>query len=191
MPESAVISLRSERLLEWTDLQQLYDEHGPAVRALAERLLGSDENADDLVHDVFVIACQKCGVLRRKVARSFLFGTAVKLAARQRRRERVRRFFGLRSASDAAADCRTPERDAELREAQRVAYAILDRMPAKHRTVFILHELQGLTGEEIAKVLRCRPNTAWTWLTRGRREFMEGLAKLRRQTAREDPEGSP
>ena len=39
-------------------LGELYDRHADAVATLARRVLGAGPEVDDLVHDVFVEACE-------------------------------------------------------------------------------------------------------------------------------------
>jgi DNA-directed RNA polymerase specialized sigma24 family protein len=48
---------------------------------------------------------------------------------------------------------------------------VLARMAAKKREVFVLYELEGLSGEEIAERIGCGTATVWTRLHYARQEF--------------------
>lgn len=71
----------------------------------------------------------------------------------------------------------------EARERTLLLYQLLDQMPESQRTTFILFELEGLSGEEVAKVTGTNVGTVWVRLSRARRAFVE------RMLARETKEG--
>ena len=52
-------------------------------------------------------------------------------------------------------------------------------MPEAQREVFILHEIEQMTGREIAESVGANENTVHTRLRAARRIFEEGLARLR------------
>jgi RNA polymerase sigma-70 factor, ECF subfamily len=58
-------------------------------------------------------------------------------------------------------------------------YAVLDRMGERHRTVFILFEIEEFSGQEIADLKGVKVGTVWVWLHRARAEFAQRLAELR------------
>ena len=67
----------------------------------------------------------------------------------------------------------------EVRQAHRIAYEILDKMATKKREVFILSELEGLSGNEIAAITDTKIETVASRLHYARREFAERLGKKR------------
>lgn len=165
---------------EALDLGAFYLEQVPRIRQLLVRLGGPRMDSEDLTHEVFVIASERLPTLRqRAAAQAWLTGIAVKVAAGARRRARLRRFVGLDETEDLA-DWRTPAEEFENGEASRRVYSLLEGMKEKKRTVFILFELQGFTGEEIAAAVGCPLKTVWTRLFHARREFAAKLAELER-----------
>ncbi len=160
---------------EALDLGQLYREQVPRVRRLLVRLGGPRLDSEDLTHEVFVIAWERLPTLRNRAAANAWL--TVKVAAAARRRARMRRLLGL-IPSDPLADARTPATEFESGEASRVVYSLLEGMKEKKRTVFILFELQGLSGEEIAAAVGCPLKTVWTRLFHARREFLASLSRL-------------
>ena len=115
-------------------------------------------------------------LVQAKEPRAWLYGVSVRVAQAARRRARVRRWFGMEHAEDAT-DGRTPEHDADRRDARRTVYAALERLSDKKRTVFILFELEGLRGEEIALALGIPLRTVWTRLHHARHEFEAALKR--------------
>lgn len=157
------------------ELRALYEVEEPFVRRVVVRLAGPDADVEDLVHDVFEVALRRIDSFEgRSAPRTWLYGIAVRVVARWRRRQRLRRFFALDDALEPA-DATTPADLFELREKAELVYRILDGMADKKRTVFILHEIEGLSGEAIAEVLGCPLKTVWTRLFHARRAFSRGL----------------
>ena len=163
------------------DLERLYEDNAEMVRRAVLRLHGPGADVDDLVHDVFLVALRRGGSFEgRSSASTWLYGIAIKVVATARRRERVRRMLSFSFAlegDDAAEPVEnlTPARLFEHREASRAVYRILDRIVEKKRAVFVLYELEGLSGEEIAEAVGCPLKTVWTRLHHARKEFTQHL----------------
>ncbi len=158
--------------LAW--LRQLYEAHAAHVRSAVVRLRGPGVDAEDLVQEVFLVAHRRWrGVVDQSTPRAWLYGVAVKVAAGARRRARLRRTFGL---AREPVDHRTPAAAFERTEAASQLYRMLDRLPEKQRTVFVLFELEGCSGEEIAAVVGCPPKTVWTRLFHARKALARQAA---------------
>jgi RNA polymerase sigma-70 factor (ECF subfamily) len=63
----------------------------------------------------------------------------------------------------------TPLAAFEQTEATRRLYALLDKLPEKQRAVFVLFELEGSSGEQIAEAVGCPVPTVWTRLFHARK----------------------
>jgi RNA polymerase sigma-70 factor (ECF subfamily) len=158
------------------DLRRLYLAEGAGLRQALGRL-APDLDADDLLHELFLIALGKREELATAVSpRAWLYGVAVKLAATRRRTARLRRFFGLAHAQDIpAVDAST--RTVEQRDAQRRVSRALESLSAAKRDVFVLFELQGLPGEDIAAALGIPLKTVWTRLFHARKEVTAAIER--------------
>jgi RNA polymerase sigma-70 factor (ECF subfamily) len=160
------------------DARALYDAEAEFVQRAVARLAGPDSDLQDLVHEVFVIAIRRLSSFEgRSTIRTWLYGIAVRVVAEWRRRRKLRQFLGL-SAAPEPVDRTTPADVFEFRERALLVYRILDRMSEKKRAVFILHEMEGLSGEEIAASVGCPVKTVWTRLFHARQDFARALAKL-------------
>jgi RNA polymerase sigma-70 factor (ECF subfamily) len=164
---------------------ELYQREATAIRTVLGRLKGPGTDVDDLLQEVFVVALRKSRALgQARSPRAWLFGVAVKIAATHRRRARLRRLFSLDSADEPHARG-GPAESLEQAEARRTLLAVLDRLSEKKRSVFVLFELEGLSGEEIAQAVGCPPQTVWTRLHHARLEFIDHLKRLALQEQRE------
>jgi len=150
-----------ERLLRAADgddeaMRQLYREHVDAVFRTACRVLGaSDAEVDDVVQHTFLAALE--GAPRfdgRSKLSTWLIGIATRRAldhARARHRRgrwaQLREWVGL----DAVAPAAPPRPDARL-EGLTVAERALAELTPDQRAVFVLHEVEGHTLQEIASM---------------------------------------
>ncbi len=159
------------------DVQRLYVETGGQVRSALRRLTDG-RDVEDLLQEVFVVALGRRRELERaQSARAWLLGVAVKVAAGHRRKARFRGWLGLDRAPEPASQV-TPERTAEQHEAERWVHQGLLALSPRKREVFVLFELEGLTGQEIAAAVGCPVKTVWTRLFHARRDFAAALREL-------------
>ena len=162
------------------DLDALYRQHARTVARWARRLGGPDVDAEDITHEVFLVARRR---LRRFEARpagaqitTWLFRTTEKIARSARRRQRFRRLFMGRQPELTPfhpAAIVTPLERLEQDELCRRVYAVLDRMPERQRRVLILFELEGMSTQQMADLLQTRVGTVKVWLFRARARFAE------------------
>ena len=157
----------------------IYDEHHQTVRAFSRRLVGDEQAAEDLVHDVFVSLPD---TLRRYAGRSslrtFLIGVAVNHArhhvrAASRRRAAVRRL----SLVSTAAPPEDPEVAATRRELAEALTRALDALPLRQRVVFVLCEVEERTSAEVARIIDAPEGTVRSRLHHAKRKLRAALAR--------------
>jgi RNA polymerase sigma-70 factor (ECF subfamily) len=144
----------------------LHRDFQPQAARFLRRLGVPAGEADDLCQEVFIQVFRYLPRFEgRADFRTWLFKLCISQANRRRR---ARRWFGLRRPEEppavAAAEWSTEQM---ARRAQQA----LDRMKPLHRQAFVLFELEGLSGEEIGRILRCRVSTVWRRLSYARKEF--------------------
>jgi RNA polymerase sigma-70 factor, ECF subfamily len=175
---AAELVLMRERREQLGDFQRFYCEHVDFVRRVLARLLGPGHDLSDAVQEVFIVALRKRHAYAgRALPSTWLHAIAQRIALATRRRARLRAFLGLEAAQHVAGGT-TPQQHFESREASEQLYALLDRLSEKKRSVWILHELEELSGEQIAAIVRCPVKTVWTRLFHARRELY-ALARQR------------
>ena len=150
-------------------LAELYHEHGRALFRLAYRLVGSKEDAEDVVHDVFVglpealKGYEERGRLESWLKRITARVALMKLRGRRRRGE-------VRLAHDVAASSAPPGADAIALE------SALAALPDKLRHVLVLKEVEGYSHAEIGTMLGISAVTS-------RVRLLRAMSRLRRMLA--------
>jgi len=118
---------------------RLYDRFAPMVHGLLLARVGGQE-AEDLLHEVFLAALDRLGTLRDDRA----FGGWLAAIARNRAADHHRR-----GPREAAIPDETPAPDRETLEAEAVL-ATIRTLPEAYRETLVLRLVEGLTGPEIA-----------------------------------------
>jgi RNA polymerase sigma-70 factor (ECF subfamily) len=156
----------------------LYRAHAADVLRWAARLGGPRVDAEDVAQDVFLRARRRLHRWRDEggSVRTWLYRTTVHVVQERRRRERLRRLFLRDRAAEAVPQAApTPLESLERQRATALVYRALERLPEAQRTAFILFELEGQTGEQIAEVLGAKLTTVWVWLHRARAGFARAV----------------
>jgi len=161
------------------DLDAIYKEHAARVAGWAARLGGPSLEAEDIVHEVFLVVYKQLPGFRgdAKIT-TWLYRITANVVRDRRRRERryfLRRFLGGRQQHPGPVA--TPIEVMERQHSTRIVYQGLDQLKENYRTVLILFELEGLAGEEIAELLGVNLKTIWVWSHRARAELRKWLLK--------------
>lgn len=151
----------------------LYRAHAAAIFALCRRMVRDETEARELVQDVFVRAWERLASFRGDSAfATWLHRLAVNLVVERLRvaRRDLSRF------GDADTDATPALRsDADAIDARLDLDAALAGLAAGARTVFVLHDLEGYSHEEIAQMTGIAAGTARAQLWRARRHLMTRL----------------
>jgi RNA polymerase sigma-70 factor (ECF subfamily) len=182
-------------LLTTPDFDRVYVEHFHHVSRWARALGGLSADVDDLTQDVFLVVRRKLSGFQGPSMAAWLYGITRKTVSDYRRRAWMRRLLSgthrsldAASASGAAAED-VPAVDAfERWEAKRILRRVLDKMSQVRRTAFILFEIEGYSGEEIAELEQVPLATVYTRLHHARKDFLRFTAEI---TGDEPEEPSP
>jgi RNA polymerase sigma-70 factor (ECF subfamily) len=142
------------------------------------RRLGVPEHAvDDAVHDVFVVAARRLHEFEGRAAlTSWLFAVAVRIAAHHRRA--IARHERRRSALAQTVQSSGPPKDAfARRDAAQTLHDLLEALDDEHRHVFILMELEQMTGREVADMLGLKVATVHSRLRSARDQLRRAAAR--------------
>jgi len=129
---------------------------------------------------VFMIATQKLDAIAPGSERSFLYGTAVRVAANARRAVSRRSEEPIAEVEHIAAGLH-PEQRRTLDEAWALLDDLLERLPDELRRVLVLAEIEQLEVTEIAALEDVPVGTAASRLRRARENFRD---QLKRASAR-------
>jgi RNA polymerase sigma-70 factor (ECF subfamily) len=155
-------------------LERLYREHSDRIYGLCLRMSGDRVRATELAQDVFVRAWEQLDRLQRGSdvgAWLWRLATNVVLNALRSEKRRVARVAPM-------AEPGLLER-AELGTPLPVRRLSLDaaiaRLPERAREVFVLHDVEGFAGPEIAQMLGVAEGTVRAHLHRARSLLRETL----------------
>lgn len=177
----------------------LFRAHRSDVARLVQRMLGPVSDVEDLVQEVFLQVYRSIAAFRGSARFStWLHRVAVNVVLMHRRAQRARPTFASEAEARPAVDSKLLPDEALVRSARiRAFYRLLDRLSEKKRTVYVLHELEGLPPVEIAALVGAPVLTVRTRLFYARRELLEltddepELASLPRDLKGRDPRGEP
>jgi len=145
-------------------LAALYERHAPDAIRLAFLLTGDRMLAQDLVQDAFARLIGRLAHLRtREGFDAYLRRTIVNLSRDYFRRRKVERTYLARQAS-LRAPSTTMEPDVAGHAAMRAA---LMALPARQRAAIVLRFYEDMTDRQVSEVLRCRPATVRSLISRG------------------------
>lgn len=156
-------------------MSELYERYADGIYAVAYRLTGAEEDAADVLQDVFVGLPE---ALRSYRGEGSLKGWLEKIAARAsllRKRQEKRRGEVYGQAANQRTGADRPDRVVD-RIAVRDA---LDALPDEQRQVFVLKEIEGYTHREISAMLGITAGHSATILYRARHALRESLGDAR------------
>ena len=157
---------------EVTAQRMLYDQHVDRVYRPAYRLAGRTSSRAISAGDVHRRSSGS-RTSRRVVVRDLIHTIAMSVSLNGLRK--VKKFRTRESPLDDALTVGTVTRRAEPDLKERLRQAI-DNLPEGYRTVFVMHDVEGYTHEEIAAALGVQPGTSKAQLFRARAKLREALA---------------
>jgi RNA polymerase sigma-70 factor (ECF subfamily) len=124
--------------------ERLYREQGNRMKSIAANLLGNRSDAEDAVHDAFIKVFRASAQFDGRCPVEHWAIRILVNTCHDRLRQR-------RPTTDAVLDFQTaPREDYATRAALKQAIALL---PERHRTIFLLYDVEGLRHSEISSIL--------------------------------------
>jgi RNA polymerase sigma-70 factor (ECF subfamily) len=152
----------------------LYDLHVDRVYRLAFRLAGDDDLARDFTQDAFIRAFDKLGEFRGEASlATWLHSITVSVSLNGLRKVKRLHSREVEMDEELAGQPRSWGAEPDLKVRLRRA---IDALPEGYRTVFVMHDVEGYTHEEIARALGVQPGTSKAQLFRARAKLREALA---------------
>jgi len=156
-------------------LAEIYRSYSGYVAAIAFRLLGRDDEIDDVVQEVFLAATTGLARLREEGAvKGWLATVTVRSSMRRLRWRRLRGFLGLESVTEN--DIATRSADPADRVMLARIYAVLDELPSRERVAWVLHHVEGETLPAAAKLCCCSLATVKRRIAAAQKRVEEQLA---------------
>lgn len=170
------------------DFREVYEARFHDVLRWARAMGGREEDLDDLAQEIFIIVRRKLSSFDGQNLNGWLYRITQRTVRDYRRAAWFRNLLARKKVHDhegvllkLVEPRRGPAEEQELREAQRSLRLILGRMREKHRAAFVLFEIEGYTGEEIAALQDTPVATVFTRLYHARREFAAIVKQLNKE----------
>jgi RNA polymerase sigma factor (sigma-70 family) len=158
---------------EW--LAERFEVHRTRLRAVAYRMLGSAGEADDAVQECWLrVSHADSGLIEN--LEGWLTTVLARICLNMLRSRKARREESLEenAAHPVVSDRKrsNPEDEALLAESVGVALlVILERLTPPERVAFVLHDVFGMSFEEIAPVVERSPTASRQLASRARRRI--------------------
>jgi RNA polymerase sigma-70 factor (ECF subfamily) len=168
-------------------LQQFVEEHQSMIYNVCFRLLGNQQDAEDIAQDVFVKAYEKYGLFKGESRVStWLYRIAVNLSLNLlKRRKRVRWMTLDFEKEDTEAlpiheprSVEQPDLELEQSELGLTLQEAIQSLPEKQKTAFILHKLEGLSHQQISEILDISISSVEARIHRAKQSLRKKLVHL-------------
>jgi RNA polymerase sigma-70 factor (ECF subfamily) len=191
-PETAETELvRRAKAGELDAFEALTTRHEQRVFSLAMRILGQQQDAEDVTQQTFLAALENLGGFRGEASFStWLLRIATHAALKIIRKRKGLDVISLEEATEPADNSNTiphpeyiadwrqsPERLVQTREIRHLLDEALAGLEDKHRLVFLLRDVEGLSIRETAEALGLSEANTKVRLLRARLQLREQLTK--------------
>jgi RNA polymerase sigma-70 factor, ECF subfamily len=155
--------------------RELFARHKGDVTRLVQRMLGHRPDVEDVVQEVFLQVYRSLRDFRGDAKFStWLHRVTVNVVLMARRSAKSRPQYADEAPDDSLrADEPWPDEDAARNARMRAFQRCIDRLTEKKRTVFVLHELEGVQAAEIGEIVGAPVLTVRTRLFYARKELCE------------------
>jgi RNA polymerase sigma-70 factor (ECF subfamily) len=151
-------------------LARLFDDHADRLYRLARRLTASREDARDLLQETFLRAARSLAAVPdgQRAEEAWLVRVLVNAQRDAWRRQRVRKETPL---IERACDTNVEH----ALHAKRVVWRALGLLQPRRRAVIVMHDLEGSSVDDIARLLGIARVTVRWHLSVGRRALRQLL----------------
>jgi RNA polymerase sigma-70 factor (ECF subfamily) len=166
---------------EFRAFEELVRRYRNDVFALAYHFLRNREEAWDTSQEVFIKAHRS---LKRFRGDASFKTWLMRITANQCKDYLKKRKLSTVSYNDAleaentASPVLGPAHSAEANELGEAIMKSLDNLSFKHRTAFVLREFEGLTYEDMARVMECNVGTVMSRLHHARKKLQSSLQRM-------------
>lgn len=159
-----------------------FDEVSRWVRALGAR----PSECDDLVQDVFLVVHRRLESFDGQNVAGWLYQIARHKVRDHRRLQWIKHLFGRSSVPLTDAMFQTeqgPLQELETKRKRELLEQLLDTLSTDQRSAFVLFEIEGKSGEEIATLSGVSVNAVWARIHKARRKLQEQAERCEKRRA--------
>jgi RNA polymerase sigma-70 factor, ECF subfamily len=161
-PSDAALVVAARAGEDWAR-EALFRRYSRMVFGLCYRLVGRDEEIDDLVQDCFLQALSHLGRLSEPQAfGAWLTAVVVRTTHKALRRRTLATRLGLRSRRDPIdVECLVAKgAPADVVTELHAVYRLVDKLPTRVRVALVLRRVEGMSQDEVAQAMGVSVSTA-------------------------------
>lgn len=166
--------------------KQLFENHQSDVLNLCLKLVGNRSEAEDVCQEVFLKVFQSIDSFEHKAKIStWIYRIAVNLCLNFNRKKKQMRFLRLDDKeTEAYTDIydllmnppgEQPDFSLEQKEKEKIVWDAVNALPESHRVVLVLQRYEGLSCEEIARVLESSVSSIQSKIYRAKENLSKKL----------------
>lgn len=169
--------------------EQLIESYQKKIFNIALRMLGNYDDAGDLTQEVLIRIYRSIKSFKEQSSFStWIYRITTNVCLDELRKRKNRKVISLDEEiklddgdmkRQIESDEPTPEETAEAEDLRKIVNDAIERLNEEHRIVIVLRDIQGLSYEEIAEVLKCPEGTVKSRINRARQALKNILASKR------------
>jgi RNA polymerase sigma-70 factor (ECF subfamily) len=172
--------------------RQLFEQHAARVYNVALKILGNEQDAEEVTQDVFVTLWKKAKSIRGESKLStWLHRVAVNMAINARKKggmlSTLKQILSLEDSPEleiSAAESTRPDRQVEMKSARMELAELMSRLPTSQRQAYLLHKLEGLSYKEIAEQMNTTVSAVESLMHRAKTKLQKVMIQQHRKGAR-------
>jgi len=156
--------------------EKTIEDLGPLLRSYLVRMAGDPVLADDLFQETSIKIAQGLpGFEGRSTVKTWAFKIAYRVCIDYfRKNSNKQTVLEFVEEEHATSDLEHDEA-LVIDEMNSCIREVIDSLPPDYRTALVLHDLEGLTGEEVARISECSLPTAKIRIHRARKRLRAAL----------------
>lgn len=176
---SAVDGPAPAQVVEVPPFPEVFRTYSSFVWRVLLRLGVAEADIDDVAQEVFLGVHRNLSRFEGRCSlRTWVYGICHRRAVDYRRRASVRPELYSDDPPDQGVDA-NQEQGIALNQARAQLSQVLDALDEEKRTVFVLFDIEGIPMEEVAEIVGCPLQTAYSRLYAARRKVEGALARIR------------
>jgi RNA polymerase sigma-70 factor (ECF subfamily) len=161
---------------------EIYDSHFEFVWRTVRRLGVEERHVEDMVQEVFIVVHRRLSDFEGRASlKTWLFGITRRVVQGYRRGRARKPVDPLGDKDRDVIDpgARNAETQLDVVEATRLLHSLLEQLDDEKREVFVLSELEEMSGPAVAEALDLNLKTAYARIHAARRAFERALQRHR------------
>jgi RNA polymerase sigma-70 factor, ECF subfamily len=161
-----------------SEFHELLRKYQDRIYNLCRYMLGNRQDAQDAAQDAFLKAYKNLGDFRPEASLySWLYRIAVNTCLDYRKKTSIKVLRDAPLSEEEPSGAPSAEATYESKRISESVQSALQKLPKKLGPAIILREIEGLSYEEIAEVLRTSVGTVKSRISRAREELRRILLK--------------